>query len=93
MSYNKKNKTFNLTVTKMRYWHRHTNHQNEKDCIYCQEDMIVVAKYLEGLGFEILGSGENWLKIKAEKNYRDVAGGRTDETNYLYELISGQKNN
>jgi hypothetical protein len=82
------NGTFNLTFTKLKKWHLNANHQNIKDCIYCEGNMEGIAKEFEKNGLEVLSVGHAWVKIKAVKNYSPYGGGRTDEIELIYNLIA-----
>ncbi|ECO1677968.1 hypothetical protein XO47_15180 [Listeria monocytogenes] len=90
MSYSRKNKTFNVTYTKARYWHKKTHKEDVNGCIFCEVNVKEIVKVLEEKGFNVLGHGENWFKIKADTNYTDDLGGSTDETKELYRLITGR---
>lgn len=81
------NGTFNLTATKLAYWHRNVIH-TERKCFVCEEDFEGIAKYLTDAGLEVLEQGSNFLRVAAITGYRDEFGGRTDETDYLYKLIT-----
>ncbi|MGG1689441.1 hypothetical protein ABDH65_05245 [Heyndrickxia ginsengihumi] len=81
------NGTFNLTATKLAHWHRNVIHTDNK-CFVCQEDFKGIAKYLTDAGLEVLEQGSNFLRFAAVTGYRDEFGGRTDETDYLYKLIT-----
>ncbi|SDM42192.1 hypothetical protein [Bacillus sp. OK048] len=81
------NGTFNLTATKLSYWHRNVLHTDKK-CFVCEEDFKEIARYLTNAGLEVLEQGSNFLRIGAVTGYRDEFGGRTDETDYLYNLIT-----
>lgn len=92
MTLNWKQKIFNLTYTKMEYWHRKAGHKGQKpDCVFCQGDMEKIAEVLKGYGLEIIDVGHAWVKIRAEKNYKPFHGGMTDESSLLYRIVSGQK--
>lgn len=89
MSYSKTEKTFNLTSTKLRKWHMVSGHKNQPGCIFCEGDMYKIEKYFRDNDlFGIVSVGHAWIKIKAEKNYRSVMGGITDETEKLYKMIT-----
>jgi hypothetical protein len=81
------NGTFNLTVTKLSYWHRNVI-DTDKKCFICEEDFKEIAEYLTNAGLEVLKQGSNYLRIAAVTGYRDEFGGRTDETDYLYKIIT-----
>ncbi|UGB30687.1 hypothetical protein [Metabacillus sp. B2-18] len=81
------NGTFNLTATKLAYWHRNVIH-TDKNCFVCEEDFEGIAEYLTNAGLEVLEQGSNFLRIAAVTGYRDEFGGRTDETDFLYNLIT-----
>lgn len=81
------NGTFNLTATKLAYWHRNVIH-TDKNCFVCEEDFKGIAQYLTNAGLEVLEQGSNFLRIAAVTGYRNEFGGRTDETDYLYKLIT-----
>lgn len=91
VTYLRKEKAFNLTETKMRYWHRHAMHINKPDCLFCRGDMYEIAQYLQENGLEVLEVGDAWIKIRAEKNYRVWHGGVTDEVDLLYKIVTGKK--
>lgn len=85
MSYMPKKRAFNLTLTKMKYWHRHAKHYPPKHgCVFCEGDMEKVAEFLTSKGLKVIDQGHAWVTIEAVKNYRPVAGGRTDETDFLF---------
>lgn len=86
-----KERTFNLTVTKMEYWHRHAAHNNQPGCVFCEGDMKNVAEYLGKQGLQVVDVGHAWVTIRAEKNYRRINGGMTDETDFLFKLVSGRQ--
>jgi hypothetical protein len=91
MTLNWKHKTFNLTYTKMKYWHEKAGHHGKKvGCPFCEGDMYKIAEVLKDNGLEILDVGHAWVKIRAEKNYKPFHGGMTDESNLLYQIVSGQ---
>jgi hypothetical protein len=93
MTYSGKNKSFNMTVTKMNKWHHFIHKSQQDDCIFCKGSMVEVADFLkENHQLEILDVGHAWVKIKAEKNYRTDHGGMTDESSLLYEVVSGKGN-
>jgi hypothetical protein len=86
-----KQQAFNLTTTKMEYWHRHAKHMNDQNCIICRGNMYEIAEYLKTLGLEVLDVGHAWIKIKAEKNYSPFNGGTTDESNLLFRTIANSR--
>lgn len=81
------NGTFNLTATKLDYWHRNVIH-TDNNCFVCKGDFKDIARYLISAGLEVLEQGSNFLRIAAVTGYRDEFGGRTDETDYLYKLVT-----
>jgi hypothetical protein len=89
MSYNYKEKSFNLTATKMRKWHMDVHAKTHDDCIICRGNFDEIVPWLESNGFKIMDHGTNWLKIYATTNYRPTHGGSTDESNRLYCFIAG----
>lgn len=88
LSLDVKNSVFNLTLTKLQYWHRHSGHLPFRDgCPFCSEDMFVVASYLSSHGFKVIKSGRlfvtiasgvcvnNWKSVESDRLFRLVSRG------------------
>ncbi|MCU5076868.1 hypothetical protein [Bacillus paranthracis] len=88
MSYGKKSQTFNMTYTKIKFWHKKRHKENVPGCIYCEGNVPKIVEEAKKRGLVVVGSGENWFKIEAKKNYTPEHGGMTDESKELYNLIA-----
>jgi hypothetical protein len=85
-------KTFNLTQTKMGWWHRHAQHEPiKRDCPFCLRDMDKVVEFLDRHGLKVAGKGTNWIEITATTNLRQgPAGPTTDEVDLLFKLVTAR---
>jgi hypothetical protein len=90
MGYNNQNLAFTLTPKKLKYWHRFKGHKNLPDCIFCNRDFEAIAQLLvEKYNIEVISVGSIWLTIFAPTNFSLIYGVRSDETDLLFHLISG----
>ena len=96
--YQREEKTFILTATKMEHYHRHHTHAtfSRNICPIChaqygQEYMQAVARFLTANGFDVVDVGDAHVTISAPSKPRKKFGmWITKETDALYQLLAGR---
>jgi hypothetical protein len=96
--YNRKEKTFTLTATKLEHYHRHHRHDTlpREICPIChyqygKEYMEIVATFLTANGFEVVDIGDVHITINTpSKPYKKFGMWVTKESDALYQLLAGR---
>lgn len=92
-------KAYDLTVSRVKYWHARHPHFTEKPlgCVFCdflngRGAIWFVADWLVAEGFGLVKVGRSFIRIEAKsKSFRKLDVTTTEEVDRLYKLVSGRE--